>query len=493
MNKIPIPPPPKERINIPPPPIKARGEPKNNEFLEIRKERPINIDNTMVPPSAIDMEQAVLGALISFSESAKEVMDILESEVFYKESHKIIFTSIKRLYDNREPIDLLTVSEDLKKRNQLSNAGGELYLISLMESVLTSAHIEYHSRIVLQKYIKRELIRYGSHLISDSYIPDADSLHLMERMEGNIKLIKEVAMRRSGSVHSSNDAKEELKNKMEAVLRGEVPGVYSGIREFDEWCGGFQKRELITIAARPGQGKTTFGVSMAWKAANDKKIPIAFFSLEMSSIDLKNRLASKITGVPYSEINQGKITTLQWSQVVEAYEIVDNSCLEIVDTRIHRNIHENIVDKMRELAGRGYKAFMIDYVQLMKLTLATSNDTSDLKKITRELKELAIELNVPIIEFAQLDRRVDDRPSKMPFLRDLKQSGSLEEDSDTVIFLVRKAYYELNEKPGLELPMSEIGKTEFVVAKGRNIGIRHFKIFLDFINYDALSYCDKYF
>lgn len=493
MSKIPIPPPPEDdkpkKKNIPPPPV-----PKDTQFLQIRRDKDkIEIASPRLPPQAIDMENAVLGALLLIPDSANEVMDILEPEVFYKEANRTVFRSIKGLYDNRDPIDILTVANELKRLNLLDNVGGNYYLIELSRSVESSAHIEYHTRIILQKYMLRELIRYSDHMIQDAYSHNPDSLHLVERMENHMKMIRSVAIRKQNKQNDSEDASKELMEKMRKVQSGEVSGNLTHIREFDEWSGGFQPRELITFAARPGQGKTTIGISMSWNAAHNKKEPVAFFSLEMSSIDIKNRIASRITKIPYSSINRGNTTIEEWALVDQAFKLIDESPIRILDTREHGNRHHNIVDKIRELNLLGYRMFYIDYIQLSRLSNSTKDDTADLRQITRDLKQLAVELNIAIVQFAQLDRRVDDRPSKMPYLRDLKQSGSLEEDSDTVIFLVRKAYYELLEKPGLELPESEIGKTDFIVAKGRNIGVRSFKVFLDFINYDAVSYSDKYF
>jgi replicative DNA helicase len=319
-------------------------------------------------------------------------------------------------------------------------------------------------------------------VVDKSYHHDPDIFDLIDGIENDLANLQSNVIRSGGSSYS--DAKTELYEKTKAVEAGEPPGIFTGLWEFDDWCGGFQKRELITIAARPGMGKTTAILSICAKASFDKNIPVAFFSLEMAEADLKARLAARGLQIDYEKIRQGKLEASDLHKVIAYYDFIDKSKLTIVD-RINR--HQIIIKKIRDLVQRnGVKMVVIDYVQLIKLSEVGSGDrTGELNVITRDLKALANELNIPIIIVAQLSRGVDNRSSKRPILSDLKQSGSIEEDSDTVIFLLRMAYYE--QELGKLLPPHIIGKTEFIVAKGRHIGVRNFWTYLDFNNYDFRS------
>lgn len=435
-----------------------------------------------IPPQAIELEEAVLGALMIDVKAIDKVEGILFPNMFYVDTHKIIYKAILNLRSSYTPIDILTVSTELKRLNQLGIIGGDFYLISLTQKIFSSAHIEFHARVIIQKYVLRELINQSSEIIEKSYHNDPDIFELMDNIEVGISEIYKYAINTS-AVEIASDAKRELQEKINAVKAGEPPGIFTGISEFDDWSGGFQKRELITIAARPGIGKTTAVLSIAANASFIKKIPVALFSLEMNATDLKNRLAARGTGIPYNKIRQGKLDPYETLKVFEYYDFIDASSLHIIEKM---NVLQVITKKIREIVTKhGVKMVMIDYVQLIKLAKKTSDRTGDLSDITRDLKALANELNIPIIILAQLSRAVDNRPNKRPQLSDLKQSGSIEEDSDTVAFLVRMAFYQ--QEAGVLVPPHEIGKTEFIIAKGRSTGIRSFWTFLDFINYDFRS------
>ncbi len=434
------------------------------------------------PPQAEELEQVILGAMMIDKKGVDEAIDILKPEFFFNEYNGIIFQAIQNLYESMIGIDLLTVSTELKRIGKLALVGGDFYLIALTQKVSSSAHIEFHSRIVIQKYVLRRLIDRAHETMDQSFYRDPDIFELMEDIEIDIAGISQHVIKATGVVVSN--AKEELYEKMKAIERGEAPGIGTGIHEFDDWCGGFRKRELITIAARTGMGKTTALLSIAHNIAFQQNIEIAFFSLEMAVTDLKNRLAAKGTGISYDKIRDGKLTAIEYSKIIHYYDVIDESKLHLIDKI---NVHEKIIKKIRELVTKfGIKIVMIDYVQLMKLARKTSDKTGDLTDITRDLKALANELNIPIIIVAQLNRDVDKRPNHRPLLIDLKMSGSIEEDSDTVIFILRPAYY--IQSTGELIPPHIIGKTEWIVAKGRNTGTRDFWTFLDFINYDFRTY-----
>jgi replicative DNA helicase len=387
-----------------------------------------------------------------------------------------------KLHKENIGIDILTVSNELRRIGMLPVIGGDVELINLMQKIGSSAHAEYHARIILQKYILRELINTSSFVINEAYNKDPDVFALIDSIEATVTRIYKEAVIQS-TQEDSDDSKRELQDKIDAVAKGEPPGVQTGLKEFDNWGGGFHKRELITIAARPGMGKTTAILSIAANASLEKGIPMAFFSLEMTKTDLKNRLASRALKIDYKKIRNGTLTESEIKEVMWYYDVIDESKLTIID-RI--NVHEKLCKQLKDLVlKKGIKMAIIDYVQLMKLQYKSSDRTADLAVITRDLKALANELNIPIVIIAQLSRKVDDRPSKRPVLADLKQSGSIEEDSDTVIFILRMAYYDTISN--VLIPPQIIGKTEWIVAKGRNTGTRDFWTFLDFNNYDFRS------
>jgi replicative DNA helicase len=468
---IPKPPTPIPKPPIPKPPV---GEYIRNEELLLNRGR--------VMPCAIDLEEVVLGAMMIDKKGVNEVIQILSPDVFFEQKHALIYRAMLNLYDKQVAIDLLTVSTELKRLNKLAIIGGDYYLISLTQKVFSSAHIEYHARIILQKYMLRMLINHSNIVIDQAYYHDPDVFDIMDGVEENISNIHKVAVQ-TDDVDVSTDAKAELYAKVKAVEAGDPPGVATGVEEFDDWCGGFQKRELITIAARPSMGKTSVILSILNKGSIEKGIPMAFFSLEMAVADLKSRLAAKGTGIDYNKIRQGKLEYSELNKVLEYYDFIDASKLVLVE---RMTFHEKICNKIRDLVLKnGIKLVAIDYVQLVRLTKRTSDKTADIGIITADLKALANELNIPIVILAQLSRKADDRPGHRPVYADLKWAGSIEEDSDTVTFLLRHSFYQ--QQQGMILPPHEVGKCEWIVAKGRSIGVRDFKTFIDFNNYDFRS------
>lgn len=457
-----VPPPPRKRSPVPPPPKK-----------KVSKSNIVPLEKGLMPPQAVELEQVILGAFLADKNAISEVRDILEPEYFYKEDHQIIYKSIQYMDKKNLPIDLLTVSNELNKIGKLGEIGGDFYLIGLTQRVASSAHIEYHARIVIQMYIKRRLIARGNVIIEEAYKSDADIFDIMENVSDDINEITANVVKASSGMKRS--AKEELRAKVEARRKGEDTGFYLNVPSFDEWSGGIQPREVVTIAARPGMGKTTLLLSVA-KTNADRNIPTAIFSLEMSEADLKSRLASAETKVEYINIRKGDISLEELEKIEAYYDFLDNSAIHIVEKTFTL---EAIITKIRELVLKyGIKAVLIDYVQLMTLTRKTANRTDDLNTITRTLKQIANELDIPMIILAQLSRKVDDRPGNRPNLSDLKQSGSIEEDSDIVAFLLRMAAY--RQQKGEMVPPHEVGITEFIIAKGRSTGLRNFKINFDF-------------
>jgi len=477
---LPVPKPPEEKIKI------------------IIEKEPIYLKNGIgrVPPSAVPLEEAILGALL-VDTTAAEILPILEPEMFFKPAHIHIIGAMKKLYSEQIGLDLLTVSDQLRKHNHLNIVGGEYYLIQLTQKVGSGAHIDFHARIVMQKYVLRSLIDMSNKTIEKAIDTDPDIFNLMDKWDYELKRIQNLADRGKKIVARLNPM-EELVEKIRIKKLGLTIGIPTGVSEFDNFASGFRKRELVTIAARPGMGKTSMIISFMVYGAIEKNHKIVFYSLEMSKNDVTNRIVARLTGIAFKKINSGDISEEQLPMVAAAFQRVDDSPLEIIDTSEHKNDFYKIVPSIREHIADGYEQVFLDYVQLVKLGPGKGGDrTSELNIITREFKALANELDFPMIELAQLSREPDKRPGHRPILADLKQSGSLEEDSDTVIFLLRDAYYEKKDAVR-NIPISPMqADPEFVtlmiVAKGRSIGVGDFNCYCDFNEFKFISYSDTGF
>lgn len=447
-------------------------EPNSNNYLKKLKK----------PPQAVDLEMVVLGALLIDKNAINNIYSILEPKMFYLEKHSKVYSVIKDMFLKDLPIDLKTVSDSLKRKNLLKKIGGDFYLISLMQKVASSAHIEYHTRIIIQKYILRELILLSNKTIQECYDSDPDIFDLMDKHQHVIENLK---VEITSDAVNTNDAKSELRERYNAMMKGEAPGVYTFISEFDSFSGGLQPQELIIMAARPGMGKTTVVISITYKLSFLKKQHVAFFSLEMSELDIKNRYASILTGIDFQKIRKCQLSSKEFTEVLNAYDEIDNSNLHLITGM--KNYYA-IKNKLKKLVKEyGIKVVFFDYVQLMQISETSTDDTAELRFITRDLKSMANQLNIPIVILAQLSRSVETRGGdNRPILSDLKQSGSLEEDADTVIFWYRSAYY----RKDVSLPKKEVGRTLMDVAKGRNIGTGVFDVYIDFEKYDAIDMSD---
>ena len=436
----------------------------------------IPLEKGKIPPQAVDLEEAVLGAMLIDKKGVDEVIDILQAEAFYKTSHQYIFESIFELFEASEPIDLLTVSNNLKKKGKLEVAGGNPYLVSLTQKVASSAHIEFHARIILQKHIQRSLIKISSEIIENSYKDSIDVFDLLDEAESKLYDVTQ------GNIKKSSETAQSLviqaKRRIEDISKRQgLSGVSTGFEKLDKLTSGWQPSDLIIIAARPGMGKTALTLSMARNIAVLKEIPVAFFSLEMSSVQLITRLISAETGLSSEKLRTGKLAAHEWKQLnvkVSALEkaplfIDDTPSLSIFDLRA----------KARRLASQhGIKLIIIDYLQLM--TAVTNNKSGnreqEISTISRNLKALAKELDVPVIALSQLSRAVETRGgTKRPLLSDLRESGAIEQDADIVSFIYRPEYYGIDEWDDEERSPSE-GQAEFIVAKHRNGGLDNIRM-----------------
>ena len=428
----------------------------------------LNINDGKLPPQAIDLEEAVIGAMLIDEKGVDEVIEILIPEVFYKKSHQLIFESIERLFKNSEPIDLLTVSADLKKSKNLKNVGGEFYLIELSQKVSSSAHIEHHARIIQQKFIQRKLIQISNEVINKAYDESTDVLDLLDQAESKLYDVTQGHLKKSSV--SAEDLVREAKKKIDEISKQDgLSGVSSGFDKLDKITSGWQPSDLIIIASRPGMGKTALSLSMARNIAIDHKIPVAFFSLEMSAIQLITRLISAETGLKSDILRTGKLAPHEWQQLNNQITDLESAPLFIDDTP-SLTIFELRAKARRLVSSNDIKVIIIDYLQLMHLgsSTKTGNREQEISIISRNLKALAKELNVPVIALSQLSRAVETRSgSKRPILSDLRESGAIEQDADIVSFIYRPEYYGMeNWDDELQTPSQAQG--ELIIAKHRN-------------------------
>ena len=416
------------------------------------------------PPQAVDIEEAVLGALLLEPSAVTDVMDILIADCFYKPAHRMIFKAISALASRHDPVDIFTVAEELKKNNELDEAGGAYYLSQLSMRIGAAAHIDYHVKILLQKYIQRELINISYEIQKDAYDDSMPVDDLLDNSQQKLFTLADRNMKReTQTIHDVlNAAIDELQEVQfrEDGLSG-VPSGYTGI---DRVTLGWQPSDMIIIAARPSMGKTAFVLTMARNMAVDHKIPVALFSLEMSSIQLVKRLMISETGLSGDKIKGGKkLEQYEWEQLHDRLAELSQAPLYIDDTP-SLSIYEFRSKARRLVSSAGVKAIVIDYLQLMTGPPELKGmREQEVSTISRSLKSIAKELNIPIIALSQLSRAVETRGgARRPQLSDLRESGAIEQDADLVLFIHRPEYYGIEDDPSMK------GMTEIIIAKHRN-------------------------
>jgi replicative DNA helicase len=419
-----------------------------------------------MPPQALELEEAVLGALMLDNDAVITVLDLLRPESFYKEAHQKIFKAVSELSGNMQPIDMLTVTEQLRKDKVLDEVGGPYAVAQLTNKVASAAHIEVHARIIAQKYIQRELIRVTTEIQNRSFdeaidvddLLDYSEAALFEIAQGNVKK-ESTAM--SVLVREAAKQMEEAGKKPDGLV-----GVPAGFTELDRITNGWQNSDLIIIAARPSMGKTAFILSMTRNMTIDHKRPVAIFSLEMSSLQLANRMIASETELGSEKIRTGKLSDEEWKQFESRIGKLGEAPIYIDDTP-SISVFELRAKCRRLKTQHNIQMIIIDYLQLMSGTPETrGNREQEVSVISRSLKGLAKELNVPVIALSQLNRSVEMRTgNKRPQLSDLRESGAIEQDADMVLFINRPEKYGLLE---FEDGASSVGMAEIIIAKHRN-------------------------
>lgn len=421
-----------------------------------------------VQPQATDLEEAVLGALMLDREIIDAIAEILRPKSFYIEAHQHIFSAVTRLHDRGDPVDILTVTEELKRMGELDSVGGGYYLVELSNRVASAANTEYHARIIAQKYIQRELIAVSTRTIRDAYEDTEDVFNLQDRAESETLAIRDFGA--SGIQGTQQLVMAVLANlEKRASLPSGVTGVHSGLKDWDAFTGGFQDTDLIIIAARPGMGKTGLAISVTLNAATKHDEPIGFFSLEMSAEQIITRMVSMQSGVNSSKFRQAdKLQAHEWQAIQPASEVIINAPIYIDDTAAI-SIGDLRAKARKMKKKHGVRMIIVDYLQLMtsgRDGAKSWNLDEETGKITGGLKSLAKELKIPVIALSQLSRAVEVRGgSKRPQLSDLRNSGNIEQDADVVAFIYRPEYYEILED---EMGKSLVGVAEIINAKNRH-------------------------
>ncbi len=405
-----------------------------------KKKKPDNTSEGKMMPQAVELEEAVIGALLMSKTAIIEVRNILNLDTFYKEKHKIIFQAIIDLDIAGEPIDILTVTMKLKSKGQLDEFGGPFAVTQMTESVSGSGNIEYHSMILKEKELKRQQILFASEILNDAYDETVDGLLINEKISQKANDLLQVM---ESNVQKSNTEliKEATKDIERAKANAGITGIRSGFFEQDALTSGWQDSDLIYIAARPSMGKTAYILSQLKNMVTEFEYDVAFFSLEMSAKQLMTRLISNQTGIEMKKLQKGDMDANDWTKYHKTVGPLTTDKMHIFD---NINSITGIKSKCLELHSKGQlDCIMIDYLQLIEFAQFKNNREREISEISRTLKLLAKSLNVPLICLSQLSRKVEERPSKKPQLSDLRDSGSIEQDADIVQFLFRPAYYNM--------------------------------------------------
>lgn len=431
-----------------------------------------------LPPQDIDAEQAVLGALLLDPEAVHRVPPTLRPDDFYHQGHRLIFEAAMDLAEQGQPVDLVTVTGELRQRGTLEKAGGAAYIASLLDLVPTAANIEHYSRMVEEKALLRTLIMAATRIAEMGYEGGEDATRLLEQAE---RMILEVGARRTaGGFASLREILLAVWSFVEQAYasKGGISGLPTGFVDLDRLCCGLQPADLIILAARPSMGKTSLALSIAYQVAVKQRLPVAVFSLEMSKEQLVQRLLCAEARVDQYRLRTGNLREEDWERLSDAMANLSEVPLYIDDT-VAGSVREMRAKARRLQAERGLSLVVIDYIQLMQSGTRAENRQQEISQISRGLKGLAKELNVPVLALSQLSRAVEARQDKRPQMSDLRESGALEQDADIVMFIYRDEYYN---------PDSDRkGIAEIIIAKQRNgpvgtVELGFLKEFTRFVN-----------
>ena len=439
-------------------------------MAERKNTRPIDHHFAHLQPQATDIERIVLGALMIDKDAFSVVSEVLKPETFYEPKHQKIFKAIQTLNIEESPVDIMTVIEQLKRDGNLDNVGGPGYILDLSSAVASSAHIEYHAKILAQKSLARQLISFASVVETKAFDETVDVDELMQETESNLFQLSQNNMRKDYEQIDSVVEQAVRILQQAAANKGGLTGLPTGYAKLDDYTSGWQKSDLVIIAGRPAMGKTAFALSLAKNVAVDYNTPVAFFSLEMNNVQLCNRLMANVCEISGKKILNGQLDDEEWSRLDKNIRRLQQAPIFIDDTP-GMSIFELRTKARRLVREKGVKIIMIDYLQLMNASGAKfGSRQEEVSTISRSLKSLAKELDVPVLALSQLNRTVEGREGlegKRPQLSDLRESGAIEQDADMVLFVHRPEYYRIfTDEKGNDLR----GKAQIIIAKHRKGG-----------------------
>lgn len=444
-----------------------------------------------IPPQNLYLEEVVLGGMLLDKRGIDEVIDLLSKEVFYKSSHQLIFEAIMELFQDSQPIDLMTVYHKLEKTGKLKAVGGLGVLVELTQKVSSSAHIEFHANILLQKFIQRSLITMANQIIEEAFDDTTDVFKLLDSAEGKLFAISQGNVKKTAESAQDLVAKSIKRIKELSEKKEQFSGVPSGFVGIDQITAGWQPTDLIVVAARPAMGKTAFTLKMARNIAIETGQGVGFFSLEMGSVQLITRLISAETGLSADKLRTGKLEPYEWEQLYAKVQKLEKAPLYI-DDNPELTVFDLRAKARRMVSQYKVKIIIIDYLQLITAAGSKGAGTreQEISTISRNLKALAKELNIPIIALAQLSRNVEQRNTgvshKRPQLSDLRESGAIEQDADIVTFLYRPEYYKIDNWDDEEGSPTK-GQAEFIIAKHRNGGLGNIRLRFEYGVFDNLE------
>ena len=416
-----------------------------------------------IPPQNIDAERSVLGSILLDKDAIIKVVDIVKPEDFYEFRHEMIYSAMLELFEGRKPIDIITLSEALETIEKLKEVGGSGYLAEIVNSTPSASNIVYYAQIVRDKAVLRRLIESSSNINQLGYDEDADISDTLDKAEQLLFSVSQKFMKVKFIAVKDvlTDAFDRIDKIHKDKDKGAIRGVPSGFRDLDNLTAGFQNSDLLILAARPSMGKTSFALNLAEHAAIEEKIPVGIFSLEMSKEQLVDRLLASQSGVDSWKLRTGNLSDEDFPKIGYAMGVLSEAPL-FIDDSAGANVMEIRAKARRLQMEHGLGLVIIDYLQLMegRARSGEANRVQEISEISRSLKGLARELNVPVIALSQLSRAVEHRPDKRPQLSDLRESGSIEQDADVVMFLYREEYYEPE--------TSKKGITEVLIKKHRN-------------------------
>lgn len=439
-------------------------------------------------PQAVELEEAVLGALMVEQQAMNEVGEILSAEAFYKHSHQLIYQAIRELAEAQSPIDFLTVKNQLEKNDDLERVGGLPYLMELTRNIANSAHIEYHANIIAQKALARQLITFTSEVQVEAFDEGSDISEVMQKAEGELFKLSQNNLKKDYTQIDPVIKEAQLLLRQAQARDGHMSGLTSGFDKLDEMTHGWQRSDLVIIAARPAMGKTAFVLSMAKNMAVDHNIPVAVFSLEMSNVQLVNRLLVNVSQVEGDKIKSGNLNSVDAENFAMGVNALQGKPIYVDDTP-SLSVFELRTKARRLVKEHGVEMIIIDYLQLMNASgMKHGSRQEEVSTISRSLKGLAKELNIPVIALSQLNRGVESREGpdgKKPQLSDLRESGAIEQDADMVCFIHRPEYYKIKEVNG----MSTEGRAQVIIAKHRNgsVGDVMLEFKKDFAKFDNID------